>query len=55
MLVPWYYWEPIGSDLSEVDGNLENDLDLVSQGHLIKIGCKFVNLRVRTSVTIRSL
>ena len=42
-------------DLCESDSDLENDLDLVFQGHLMKMGYNFVNMRVRTSVAIGSL
>ena len=36
-------------------GDLENDLDLIFQGHLIKIGYNFSNMGVKPSVTIGSL
>ena len=43
------------SDCCELDGDLENDLDLIFQSHLIKMGYNFVNMHVRPSVTIGSL
>ena len=56
MLVPQL---PLGAyrnvTFRESDSDLENNLDLVYQGHLMKMGYNFVNVRVRTSVCIGSL